>query len=183
MSDPERPPPYLGVDYGRKRVGLALGHPDTGLTLGLGALDHPGDDAGLVARLAEVVREREVAAVVLGQPLHASGAESPMSREVDRVAAALGEAVDVPVALQDERHTSAGAEASLADAGLRWWQYSKGHVDAIAAMTIVRDYMTARDPSLLLLAEEPPVPPPGADAKPSRQARRERARRKAKRKR
>lgn len=154
--------PVLGVDLGTVRVGLALGEPGSGLILPLPTLDHPGSDEALVARLAELARARDVAAVVIGLPLHAGGAESSNSRQATRLrellTAALGEAC--PVHLQDERWTSAQAETELRELGLRWWQVPKSQVDAMAAMTIVRDWLSERGLLPPEPGQEPPAPAP-----------------------
>ena len=66
------------------------------------------------ARLAEVARGHDVQRVVLGNPIHMSGAESTMSQAVGRLRTALAAQFDGPVVLQDERLTSAAAEAEIA---------------------------------------------------------------------
>jgi putative Holliday junction resolvase len=166
----------LGVDYGSVRIGLALGCPRTGLVIPLPVMDHPGDEEAAVERILEVARGRAVGRIVIGDPLHMSGAASPMSATVGRLRRALEKALEIPVLLQDERLTSAEAEASLHASGLRWWQYDKGRIDALAAMAIVRDHLLAENPSLGLSTGEPPEEP--APPRTDRRARRRRARRK-----
>ena len=116
--------------------------------------------------------------VVIGDPIHMSGKRSPMSVVVSRlrdaIADALGDAADV--ALIDERLTSAAAEASLRDAGLRWWQFDKGRIDALSAMALVRDRLVQLRPGLALDEPPPPEPPQDDDDPTSRRARRKRAR-------
>lgn len=175
----------LGVDYGRVRVGLALGFLRTGLTIALPVLDNPGTEEGVVAALASVAQARGADVVVIGDPRHMSGAQSEGSRTVARLAERLHEALGVPVVLEDERLTSADAEAQLRDAGLRWWQVPKGQVDTVAAMGIVRAYLTRKNPALLLAHEDEAQAPPereGArDAGRERRERRKRAQRRARR--
>jgi len=80
----------------------------------LPVLAHPGDEAGVVARLAEVARGRGATVVVLGDPKHLSGAVSAQSRVVHRVRDLLAAAIaPVPVVLEDERLTSVDAEQQL----------------------------------------------------------------------
>jgi putative Holliday junction resolvase len=167
----------LGVDYGTVRIGLALGFLDTGLVIQLPVLPNPGDEAGAVASLALLVGERAPECVVLGNPvMPVSGDDSAMSKVVARIADRLRDATGVEVVLQDERCSSVEAEETLKEAGLRWWQYAKGHVDTLAAMAIVRRYFAAAYPELALLREEEPAePPPAAE---SRRDRRKRARKK-----
>lgn len=175
--------PVLGVDLGSKRVGLALGDPGSGLILPLPTLDHPGDEAGLVQRLAETARARDVVEVLVGLPLHASGAKSSNSREAERIRALLAEALPgVQVGLQDERWTSAAAESELGALGLRWWQVPKSQVDAMSAMQIVRDAFSQRG---LLRPSEPPeaTPPTPEPPRGERQGRRSQLRKRGRRER
>ncbi|MEZ6184240.1 MAG: Holliday junction resolvase RuvX [Planctomycetota bacterium] len=178
MSNPPPPRTVLGVDYGRRRVGTALGFLDSGLVIPIGFMHHPGTQEALVEQLVQVAHAREADVVVLGKPLHADGRESPMSAEVQKLRQDLAEKLEVPVELVDERHSSQDAEASLKDAGLRWWQVDKGRIDALAAMAIARGYLHARNPELALTPE---AAPPEPEAEPDdRRARRRRLRRKQK---
>ena len=152
----------LGIDFGLVRVGLAWGDLESGLVLPLPVLAHPGNDAELAVRLAEVVSEQEITQVVIGLPLYLDGQTSPMSQRVERLRAVLLPLVSVPVLLRDERLTSADAEAKLRDAGLRWWQIPKGQVDALAAMTLARELLFELRPELGLNTS-----PPASDADPS----------------
>lgn len=164
--------PILGIDLGSKRVGLALGEPHSGLILPLPTLDHPGDEATLVQRLAETARARDVVEVLVGLPLHASGAASSNSREAERIRDALAAALpEVQITLQDERWTSAAAEAELGALGLRWWQVPKSQVDAMSAMQIVRDALSQRG---LLRPSEPDEQTPPQPDPPRRGAREKR---------
>ncbi|MGE0706932.1 MAG: Holliday junction resolvase RuvX [Planctomycetota bacterium] len=164
-------PVLLGVDLGTVRVGLALA--TEGLVLPLEALAHPGDEGALLARLVAVARERGAEAFVVGLPLHMSGDESPMARRFSALAEALRAASGIPVHLQDERLTSHEAEAALRASGLRWHEVDKGHIDCVAAMAILRDYLEAQGGGGAgdAAGEEPPeptLPDPG----PSRRGRR-----------
>lgn len=180
---PGAPPPppdvVLGVDYGQVRVGLALGHADSGLVLGLPVLHHPGDDEGLALKLAEIARARDATVVVLGHPVHKSGKASPQSRKVEKLRDRLVELIPrIRLELEDERHTSQEAEASLADAGLRWWQFPKSQIDTAAAIAIVRSWLVRRNPALALERAEPEPPPaPDPPREASRKQRRKAARR------
>ncbi len=190
MPDSPTPPPsdradeiVLGVDYGTKRIGLALGFADSGLVVPLPTIDHPGSEAGAAAALLDVARARDARRVVLGHPIHMSGDASPMSQAAARVAEAVRAAGEVEVELQDERLSSAAAEAQLSAAGLRWWQYDKGTVDAVAALTIVRDHLHRRYPDLAQGSAPPPEAPEPAGGERSRRRDRRRRAQKGRRKR
>lgn len=112
MSEPGR---VAAVDYGRRRIGLAVSDPLRITTRGLPTLERaPGleEAAGQVAGL--LLRE-QVREVVLGLPLHADGRESEMSAEVRRFAALL------------EAHlAAAGVRLHLHDEGLSSWEAEEG---------------------------------------------------------
>jgi putative Holliday junction resolvase len=111
----------LALDYGSARCGCALSDPSGTLATPIEVVERPGSRRGL-ARLAELVREREVGRVVVGLPLGLSGADTPQTAEARAFAARLGERLgaDVPIDLYDERFTTriaaraggAGATAS-----------------------------------------------------------------------
>lgn len=176
-QQPRRDEVVLGVDYGTKRVGLALGYADSGLAVPIPGLQHAGDPAALAPRLVEVARARHATRVVLGHPVHMSGEASPMSRAVERLREALLAAGGLEVELQDERLTSATAEAELSAAGLRWWQYEKSAIDAVAALAIVREHLYRRYPELALITEPPPDAQLAGGERASRGDKRERRRR------
>jgi putative holliday junction resolvase len=99
----------LALDYGSARCGAALSDPTGALATPIDPVELPGSDAGL-ARVADLVREREVETVVVGLPLTLAGAESAQTAEARAFAERLAEIVaPVPVRLHDERLTTAQA--------------------------------------------------------------------------
>lgn len=127
----------LAVDYGDRRVGLAISDPTRTIA----------SPAGFIARrvgkrppIAEIVRrgtELEAVAVVLGLPLDDNGDETPRCQEVRRVAAELERRTGWPVSLVDERYSTAAALRAIRD-----MQGStrgrKGDVDALAATILLQ---------------------------------------------
>jgi putative holliday junction resolvase len=107
----------LALDYGSARCGCAVSDPTGTIATPIDAVERPATRRGL-ARLRELVREREVARVVVGLPLSLDGRDSEQTREArafaGRLARALGEGV--PVELHDERLTTRMAQR-LAQAG------------------------------------------------------------------
>jgi putative Holliday junction resolvase len=92
----------LALDYGSARCGCAVSDPTGTLATPIEPVLRPATRKGL-ARVADLVREREVQRVVVGLPLSLSGGDSAQTREW---AARLAERVDVPVELYDERFTT-----------------------------------------------------------------------------
>jgi putative Holliday junction resolvase len=101
----------LALDYGSARCGCAVSDPTETIVTPLEHVEHPGSKRGM-ARLCELVREREVEHVVVGLPLSLSGWDTEQTRETrefaSRLALRLGDGV--PVDMHDERFTTRMAQ-------------------------------------------------------------------------
>lgn len=102
----------LGLDYGARRIGLAVSDPEGEFAFPAGVLERRSRERDLEA-LATLARERGVQRIVMGLPLHLDGRQGPEAEAVRGFAAALGELTGLPVALLDERWTSREAEHAL----------------------------------------------------------------------
>jgi putative holliday junction resolvase len=95
----------LALDYGAARCGCALSDPTQTLASPIEPVLRPATRKGL-ARIGDLVRERDVGRVVVGLPLSLSGADSAQTEETRAWAALLAERLTVPVELYDERFTT-----------------------------------------------------------------------------
>ena len=129
----------LGLDYGSRRIGLAVSDPAGVFAFPAGALERTQLAQDLLT-LGALIAERGVTRIVVGLPLHMSGRSGPEAAAARAFAQALGEATGLPVDLLDERWTSREAERSLRDAPGRRKQ-SKGSVDSVAATLLLRSYL------------------------------------------
>ena len=100
----------LALDYGSARTGVAVSDPTGTLARPLGVVEHAATESGL-AEVARLVREEDVARVVVGLPLTLRGERGAQARETDAFVEALRAAVDVPVESYDERFTTGLAQA------------------------------------------------------------------------
>ncbi len=132
----------LGIDYGRKRHGLAVSDGLGMSSLPLPALFRSKDPAADLAHFREVVEDRDIRRIVLGLPLHMNGDEGEMAREVRAFGEKLGDELGLPVEYSDERLTSEEADDILAEAGVKRSE-RKGLRDSIAAALIVREVLEA----------------------------------------
>jgi putative Holliday junction resolvase len=135
LSEPIRR--IAGVDYGAKRVGIALSDP-----LRLFAQPH-GTPGEALTELARIHADMGLEAVVVGWPLDDRGDDA---RAIARVGPFLGRLrkllPDVVVDTLDERESSRRAVAALVEAGVRKSaRREKGRVDAAAASIILQDYL------------------------------------------
>jgi putative Holliday junction resolvase len=133
----------LAVDFGERRVGLAVSDATGEVVVPVGAVLRRSD-AQAAAEVAAAAREREVERLVVGVPLRPGGeGESPFAARARSFARRLGEVSGLPVDLHDESLTSASAAASLRAAGLSPTRRSGG-LDAEAAAELLRDWLAAR---------------------------------------
>ena len=132
----------LGLDYGLRRVGLAVSDPTGTLASGVGCHSSP-QDGSILDRLRDLIRERAVERIVVGLPLTADGREGEMAQKARRFAERLVEAFALPVHLVDERYSSQEADAWLRIANRRPGRRRKpkGERDEIAAELILQQYL------------------------------------------
>lgn len=135
----------LGIDYGERRIGLALSDATGLLASPWKRLANDGNVIAAAKRLAEEIRvlqadESGLATVVIGLPRRLSGEATAQTATVQALARELGARVEIPIVLQDERLTSHEAEALLAQRE-RDWRRRKDQLDAMAAALILQDYL------------------------------------------
>ncbi len=129
----------LGIDYGEKRVGIAVS--DELKIIAMPLCVHtrlkPGDD---VAAILDLCREREVETILVGQPLNMDGSSGAAVEKVDEFVVRLQEQTDLPIELWDERMSSLSAERVLIEGNISR-RKRKGVVDKIAAQIILQSYL------------------------------------------
>jgi putative Holliday junction resolvase len=130
---------YLGIDFGLKRVGLAVTDPDGRMALPYATLVRE-DNASLFSRLADIVATERIQAIVLGLPRGLEGQETIAVRQVRNFAATLQKHIAVPVHLVDESLTTTEAEQRLREAGVPPAR-RKHLVDQQAATIILESFL------------------------------------------
>ena len=136
----------VGVDLGRRRIGLALSDRSATLATPWRAVRGDGAVAEVVARLVVLLRELgddaddQLSGIVVGLPSHLDGRPHELSGRVMAVAAELEQQTGLRVTLQDERLTSVEAEQRLA-LRERDWRKRKARLDAAAAAVLLQDYL------------------------------------------
>lgn len=132
----------LGVDYGARRVGLAVSDPTGTLASPVGTVQRRAGKRPPVHALAQIAEEYGVERIVLGLPLTLEGEEDAWCREVRDFGTALAHRTGVAVAYVDERFTSRQAERRIRTSGLpRSRRQEKGRVDAGAATVILQAFL------------------------------------------
>ena len=137
----ERAGTILAFDFGRRRIGVAVGETALGLAHPLATITADSDDDRLAA-IGSLVREWQPALLVVGLPTHADGTAHAMTARAQRFARELEGRFQVPVELADERWTTQLAQTALDQAGAG----RKGRAvrDQVAAQTILQGWFDDR---------------------------------------
>ena len=133
----------MALDVGDKRIGIAI----TDL-LGITVQSRPTlirtNASADIEYIREMVAENGIGRIVVGYPLHMDGAPSRQSKKIKVFAERIKKNLLAPVVLWDERLTSFAAEQHLEELGLGWRERRK-HVDEVAAVLILKDYLGASE--------------------------------------
>ena len=132
----------LGIDFGERRIGVAVSDPTGTLASPLPTLKRRAGKRPPLAALEAIVREHGVKALVMGLPLTPAGEESDWTREVRQVGDALARRTGLPIHYLDERYTSVRAERAVRGIGLpKKKREEKERVDAAAAVLILQAWL------------------------------------------
>ena len=132
----------LALDVGKKRIGLAISDP-LGITAqGLDTLQRTTIREDIAA-LGRLIEERDIVLLLVGNPLHMSGAESRQGVYTREFAERLSSRTGIPVEYRDERLTSVEAERVLKESGISIEKRAKA-VDKLSAVILLRSYLDAR---------------------------------------
>jgi len=130
----------LALDWGERRVGVAISDPEGIIATGLETLVVKSPEHA-ANRVAEIAREREADRIVVGLPLLMSGQRGEAADQAERFAALLVRRTGLPVETYDERLTSALSERRLRETGVRSG-HDRGRVDQGAAIALLESYLT-----------------------------------------
>lgn len=122
---------YLGIDYGKKRIGVAISDPE-------GRIGFPFSELQVfnsrltVIEIKKIIRKEKIAKVIIGLPRSLQGQDTEQTREVRAFADKLKKAISIPVEFENEMLTTKIAKNS----GVK-----KGYIDAAAAAIILQSYL------------------------------------------
>jgi putative Holliday junction resolvase len=129
----------LAIDHGTKRIGIAVSDELKIIAQPLEFI--PAEPfAGFLARLRDILREKEVEIVIVGMPRNMDGSYGPAALKVQEFVGALRKAVIVPIQTLDERLTSAQANRFLIQGNVRR-DKRKEKVDKTAAAILLQSYL------------------------------------------
>jgi len=132
-----------GVDYGRRRIGVAICDTHRILASPHCVRQTTGDAASDAVFFRRLVDDEGIVGFVVGLPIHADGSDSRMSAEVERFGGWLSTQTGLPVVFHDERYSSREATGLLAGSGLSRGR-KKERTDAIAAQVVLASWLEAQ---------------------------------------
>ena len=128
----------LALDLRQARIGVAVSDPERRVAVPVGTIRTGAPED--VKAIAALVREHEVAEIVVGLPVNMSGERGAAADRAEKFAQALEGFLRLPVVLQDERLSTVEAERGLAAAGVRGPR-RRAVVDQSAAVVILQSYL------------------------------------------
>ncbi len=131
----------MGLDYGTKRIGVAISDPWENMSLPLETIAVRADKSHM-DRIREIIDEYEISRIVVGLPYNMDGTLSPMAEEVMAWAEDLTLCTGLEVVFWDERLTTSQAHDFLLSHAVRG-RRRRQVVDKIAASLILKDYLDA----------------------------------------
>lgn len=129
----------LAVDYGSKRIGLAMSDPLRIFAKPLKVIPNQGFDA-ILTELGNLIAENDIELLICGIPYAIEGGDTPKTTETKAFMARLAEALETPVLPWDERYSTDEAEKELIRLGYDWKQ-RRPIQDAMAAAMILKSYL------------------------------------------
>jgi len=129
----------LGLDVGGRRIGVAISDSNGSFAIPHSTIKAE-PRAQAFAQIADLMRQYDVAEIVVGLPLTLHGEIGPQAKWIQTFATELETALEQKVHLYDERLTSVAAEHMMRNLGLKAGK-RKAHIDEIAASIILQDYL------------------------------------------
>jgi len=134
----------MGVDYGSKRVGIAVSDVLGFTATGLETISWNGrDDSYLLDRMVQIIKEKDINEIVFGLPRRTDNGESEAIISAKRLANALEEKSGMKAVYQDERYTTVIASRYLREVGASK-KKKKEVVDQVAAEIILQEYLESK---------------------------------------
>ncbi len=134
----------MGIDFGMKRVGVAVSDPLRIIAQGVDTLEN---NSSLVARVTDIVKRMSVSKIVVGKPLKLSGQAGDSAMEAAKFGEKLrqrlrSESLDVDIVEWDERFTTTMAHRTQLELGVKKKErQKKGNLDRMASQLILQSYL------------------------------------------
>ena len=135
---------FLAVDYGRKRIGLAISDPLGMIASPAGFITRREGKRAPITRIIARATELEARGFLLGLPLDGEGDETEWTAEVRALGAEITKRTGMPVRFYDERFTTAAALRTVRELG-ESTRGRKGDVDSLSAAILLQQALNVSD--------------------------------------
>jgi len=129
----------LAIDFGKKRIGLAIGDTETKLATGFMSIQYENHDK-LIEELRKLISEENIAIIVIGLPINTDGSEGEAAIEIRRLSEKMKSRLKMAVNLLDETLTSEEAIRKLRN-DIGRIDRKTGKIDMVAATVILQEYL------------------------------------------
>lgn len=150
----EAPGAALGIDFGERRIGVALSDPQRRLAVPWGVVERQSDRQA-IGELAALARAEGASLLVAGEPRRLDGEAGEAARRARSFAERLARAARLPLVVVDEALTTAEAARRLAAAGVEG-RAQRGRIDAVAAQILLQEVL---DRGLAAASDTSPAAP------------------------
>ena len=130
----------LAIDFGEKRVGLAITDSECKLAIPLTTLERQSDH-GVVAQIADIVDQESVDRLIIGDPINMDGSRGSSAKRAASFANKLAERTGLPFEMINESLTSVAARERLREAGVDLRRYPE-RIDAVAAQILLEEFLS-----------------------------------------
>ena len=128
----------LAIDYGAKRVGLAITDPLQMLAQPLDTIE----PSSLIFFIKNYHKDNPLVKVIIGYPLHKDGSENPITTKINKFIRNFEKVFPtIPIERVDESYSSNEAASVLHQTRFKNWEKEKATIDKVAAAIILREYL------------------------------------------
>ncbi len=135
---------FIAVDYGRKRVGLAIADPLGMIATPAGFIERRAGKRAPITKILARATELGAQGYLIGLPLDGEGRETEWTAEVRKLGAEIAKRTGMPVRFYDERYSTAAALRTVKELG-ESTRGRKGDVDALAAAILLQHALNASE--------------------------------------
>ncbi len=128
---------YLGIDFGTKKIGLAISDSKGKVVLPLTTIPN---NKNVFNYIKHLIQERQIDIIVVGLPQDVNNNFTLVTRQAQNFAKKLKKILSMPVITYNEKYTSFEAEEKLKDLGIPF-KRGKKYIDQLAAVEILKDYL------------------------------------------
>jgi len=134
----------LAIDYGERRIGLAISDPMRIIATGLETLTVKSESQA-IEQLKRIVAENEVREILIGLPMSLKGTQSAKAAVVMKFSEKLEQATHLPIRFWDERFSTVTAQRLLLQTETKKKRRNKEKIDQLAAIVILRNYLDSSE--------------------------------------